>query len=294
MCDDHTEEDNERFMSRAADMSRRGFAVMAAAGTLAACASGQTASGETLEVTGANVNVTTPDGSADAYFVHPVRGRHPGVIVWPDVMGLRPAFRQMAKRLAESGYAVLVVNPYYRSVRGEVIQAGESFSDPAVRARLMPYAQAQNPTTVDTDARAFVTFLDAQPAVDARKKIGACGYCMSGPFTMRAAALLPDRIGAGGSFHGGGLATAEPSSPHLLIPKMKASFLIAVAQNDDERDPTVKETLKGAFAAAHVPAEIEVYPAQHGWCPPDSRVYDQVQADRAWGRLLALFQTALA
>lgn len=293
MCDEHTEEDNAAFLTTTSDVSRRSFAVLAAS-AMAACASGQTAQGETLEVTGADVTVTTPDGAADAFFVHPVRGRHAAVVMWPDVMGIRPAFRQMGTRLAQSGYAVLVVNPYYRAVKGEVIKTGESFADPDVRARIMPYAQAQSPTTVDTDARAFTMFLDAQPAVDPRRKIGVAGYCMSGPFTMRAAALLPDRVGAGASFHGGGLATATPTSPHLLIPKMKAGFLIAIAQNDDERDPAAKDTLRAAFATSNVAAEIEVYPAQHGWCPPDSRVYDQIQADRAWSRMLALFGTALA
>lgn len=285
MCDDHTEADN-------ADLSRRGFTLLAT-GALAACAAGQTADGETLAVTDRSVDITTPDGTADAYFVHPARGKHPAVLIWPDIRGLRPAFRQMGKRLAESGYAVLVVNPFYRSARGEVVQPGENFSDPAVRARLWPMAQALNGATAATDAAALVAFLDAQDAVDTRRKIGTAGYCMGGALVMATAAAVPDRIGAGASFHGGGLATAAPTSPHLLIPRMKASFLVAVAQNDDERTPQEKETLRTAFAAQGLTAEIEVYPAQHGWCPPDSQVHDPVQAERAWGRMLALFDAAL-
>ena len=292
MCDDHTEDDNAAFLKTTSDMSRRGFAVLASA-SLAACAAGQTASGQTLEVVESEVNVTTSDGVADCYFAHPVRGKYAAVLVWPDIMGLRPAFRQMGKRLAQSGYAVLVINPYYRSAHGAVIQPGESFTDPAIRAKLMPLAQALSSTTAQTDATAFVQYLDAQPAVDISKKMGTTGYCMGGPFVFRTAAIAPARVGAGATFHGGGLATQAPTSPHLLIPQMKANFLIAVAQNDDQRDPVAKDTLREAFAAQHLPAEIEVYPAQHGWCPPDSPVYDAAQAERAWGRMLALFEKSL-
>ena len=293
MCDDHTEEDNAAFRMSGAEMSRRGFTA-AATVALAACAAGQTADGQTLAATESDVTVTTPDGACDSYFVHPARGKHAAVLVWPDIMGLRPAFRQMGKRLAESGYAVLVINPFYRTAKAPVLQPGENFSQPDVRARLMPMAQALSATTATTDATAFLKFLDAQPAVDTSKKIGATGYCMGGPLVMRTAATAPGRIGAAATFHGGGLATQAPTSPHLLIPQMKASFLIAVAQNDDERDPAAKDTLRTAFAANHLAAEIEVYPAQHGWCPPDSQVYDAAQAEKAWGRMLALFRTTLA
>lgn len=285
MCDDQTEAEN-------AALSRRGFAVLAS-GALVACASGQTAEGETLAVVEREVEIATGDGTCDAHFVHPARGKHPGVIVWPDIRGLRPAFRQMGKRLAESGYAVLTVNQFYRNQRAPILQPGENWQDPPIRARIWPMAQALNATTAATDARAFVGFLDAQAAVDTRRKIGATGYCMGGPLVMATAASVPERIGAGASFHGGGLATDAPTSPHLRIPQMKASFLIAVAQNDDARTPQEKEKLKVAFAAAGLPAEIEVYPAQHGWCPPDSQVYDAAQAERAWSRLLVLFRAAL-
>ncbi|KAF0175606.1 MAG: dienelactone hydrolase family protein [Hyphomonadaceae bacterium] len=290
MCDEHTEADNAA-QARDGNVSRRGFAALAG-GALAACASGPTVDGETLAVSERDVTITMADGVCDAHFVHPVRGKHPAVIVWPDIRGLRPAFRQMGKRLAESGYAVLTVNQFYRAQKAPVVQAGESFSDPAVRGRLMPMAQALNAATAAMDATAFIGFLDAQASVDTRRRIGTAGYCMGGPLVMRTASVS-ERIGAGASFHGGGLATDQPTSPHLLIPQMKASFLIAVAQNDDARTPQEKETLRAAFAAQGLAAEIEVYPAQHGWCPPDSPVYDEAQAERAWSRMLALFAKAL-
>jgi carboxymethylenebutenolidase len=214
--------------------------------------------------------------------------------LWPDVRGLRPAYRTMGRRLAQSGYAVLVVNPYYRTLHGPVSAEGESFSDPAVRERLTGLRNSLTPHTQEIDGRAFVQFLDAQRVVDTRRRIGVMGYCMTGAFMMRTAAAASDRVGAGASFHGGGLVTDQPSSPHLLASRMRGSYLFAIAQNDDEREPNAKTVLRDAFAAAGVPAEIEVYPAQHGWCALDSQVYDQVQADRAWARLLALFSTALA
>jgi carboxymethylenebutenolidase len=215
--------------------------------------------------------------------------------VWPDILGLRPAFRQMGKRLAESGYAVLVVNPFYRQAKAPVVPAGASFADQKTRDIVMPLAKALSATTNTTDARAFVEFLDSQPAVDKNRKIGTTGYCMGGPIVMRTAAAVPDRIGAGASFHGGGLVTKAPDSPHLLIPQMKAHFLFAIAENDDEREPEVKNVLREWFDKAKLPAEIEVYAgAAHGWCPPDSAVYHEKQAERAWSRLLVLFKEGLA
>jgi len=201
----------------------------------------------------------------------------------------------MGKRLAESGYSVLVVNPYYRSAKAPVISEGASFQDPSVRDTVMPLARALNAETNSSDARAFVRFLDQQAAVDTTRKIGTMGYCMGGPITMRTAAAVPDRIGAGASFHGGGLVSDRADSPHLLVPKMKAHYLIAIAENDDQRDPDAKKSLRDSFDKAGLPAEIEVYEgAMHGWCPPDSAVYNEAQAERAWSRLLALFKTALA
>jgi carboxymethylenebutenolidase len=213
--------------------------------------------------------------------------------VWPDILGLRPAFRQMGKRLAESGYSVLTVNPFYRGKRAPVVPAGSAF-DAETRAIVGPLAQQLNATTHVSDARAFVAWLDQQPQVDKNRGIGTTGYCMGGPITMRTAGALPDRIGAAASFHGGGLVTQNPDSPHLLVPQMKAQYLFAVAENDDMREPEAKNVLRDTFAKANLQAEIEVYPAAHGWCPPDSQVYDEAQAERAWTRMLALFERALA
>ncbi len=288
MCDDHTADDNEKLIG--SGVSRRAFGAI---GGIAALSTLMAAPANAQTVAEGDVAITTPEGTCDAYFVHPAQGKHPAVLVWPDIMGLRPAFRLMGRRLAESGYSVLVVNPFYRSQKAPVIAEGESFQDPAVRPRLMGLAQKLTPDTHVADALTFSKWLDAQPSVDVSKKMGTTGYCMGGPIVMRTAATLPDRIGAGASFHGGGLATALPTSPHLLIPKMKAGFLIAVAQNDDERDPKAKDTLREAFTAAKLSAEIEVYPAQHGWCPPDSAVYDKAQAEKAWARQLELFKKTL-
>ena len=290
MCDERFEEDLDLY-SRFPPLTRRQFAAASfGAGlmvSLPRAADAQT-------VTESEVDVKTPDGVADCYFVHPA-GATAGVIVWPDILGLRPAFRQMGKRLAESGYAVLVVNPFYRMKKAPVVPAGANFADQATRDIVMPLAQGLSATTHTTDAKAFVAFLDSQAAVDKKRKIGTTGYCMGGPIVMRTAAAVPDRVGAGASFHGGGLVTKNPDSPHLLIPTMKASFLFAVAENDDQRDPEAKNVLKEWYAKAKLPAEIEVYAgAAHGWCPPDSAVYNEKQAERAWSRLLVLFKTALA
>jgi carboxymethylenebutenolidase len=290
MCDEHTAEDDAAFL-KAAKLSRRAFAGAAGA-TAAAFALAPAAFADT--VTEQDVSITTPDGVCDAHFAHPAEGKHAAVLVWPDIMGLRPAFRGMGKRLAAAGYAVLTVNPFYRVQKSPVIAEGESFQNPETRTRLVGLMRQLTPETNVTDAAAFVAWLDSQAAVDTGRKIGTTGYCMGGPIVMRTAAALPERIGAGASFHGGGLATDQPSSPHLLVPKMKASFLIAVAQNDDERNPTEKEKVREAFKAAGLPAEIEVYPAQHGWVPTDSAVHDPAQAERAWARKLELFKTALA
>ena len=292
MCDqDHFDDDLKDYVARGAVTRREFGAVTLGAGMafmLPSVANAQA-------VREAEVTVTTPDGVADCYFVHPMSGAHAGVVIWPDILGLRPAFRQMGKRLAQSGYSVLVVNPFYRQKAAPVVPAGASFSDPEVRKLVMPLAGALNATTHVTDAKAFVTFLDSQAAVDKRRKIGTTGYCMGGPITMRTAAAVPDRVGAGASFHGGGLVTKEPNSPHLLVPSTKAQFLFAIAENDDQREPESKNVLKDTYAKAGLAAEIEVYAgAAHGWCPPDSSVYNEAQAEKAWSRLLVLFGKALA
>ena len=246
-------------------------------------------------VTESEVEITTADGVADCYFVHPAQGSHAAVIVWPDILGLRPAFRAMGKRLAESGYSVLVVNPFYRDARSPVVGEGASFGQPETRAIVLPMARNLNAETHFMDARAMVEFLDAQPSVDTSKRIGTTGYCMGGPMVMRTVAAVPERLGAGATFHGGGLATDADNSPHLLIPQTQSAMLHCVAANDDEADPVAKDTLSTAYAAARLPAEIEVYDgALHGWCPPDSQVYNEAHAERAWSRMLALFEVALA
>lgn len=288
MCDERTDAENTAYLS-APTLTRRQFGAVSAGAGLAMLLP-RAANAQT--VSGSDIDVTTPDGVADAYFVHPSTGAHPGVLIWPDAFGLRPAKRQMADRLAESGYSVLVVNPYYRSTRAPVVNS-TNFAEE--RATLMPLMGSVNAETQTRDAQAFVRFLDSQPSVDTNRKIGTMGYCMGGPFTMRTAAAIPDRIGAAASFHGGGLVTDQPDSPHLLVPRMQAHYLLAIAANDDENQPEAKDVLRDAFAQAGVPAEIEVYQgAMHGWCPPDSTVYHETQAERAWSRLLALFETALA
>lgn len=281
MCDEkHFEADLKRY-------SRREVGALAAAGVGAAILLPTVANA--AEVQGKEVSIETPDGTCDAYFVAPTSGKHPAVLVWPDIFGLRPAFRGMADRLAQSGYAVLVVNQFYRDKKAPVTPDGTNTPIGEVR----PLAAKLNPTTHVTDAKAFVAWLDKQSEVATDKKVGTIGYCMGGAIVFRTAAAIPERVGAGCSFHGGGLASNDENSPHLLIPKMKAQFLVAIAENDDERDPEAKETLKKAFEASKIPAEIEVYPAGHGWCPTDTKVYNQEQAERAWKRMLDLFSKAL-
>jgi carboxymethylenebutenolidase len=290
MCDNDSLDDIVEYQRRSG-VSRRQFGALTLGAGLLSLLPKSAGAAELVE---ADVDIKTPDGTADCYFVHPATGEAPGVLMWPDIYGLRPAFRFMGRRLAESGYAVLVVNPFYRKQRAPSAPEHPNFEDPATRSALMALMNSLNASTTVTDAHAFVGYLDGQPSVSKKRKIGTMGYCMSGPFTLRTAAEFPQRIGAGASFHGGGLVTDKPDSPHLLIPKIRAHFLIAIAENDDQRQPEAKDVLRKAFAQANMPAEIEVYPAKHGWCPPDSAVYSDVQAERAWSRLLVLFNSALA
>ena len=291
MCDDRTIRDAEDYVRRSGNVTRRGFGALSAGAGLAMLLP---RAADALDVTARNVEIPTPDGTADCHFVHPSAGAHPGVLIWPDALGLRPAFERMAGRLAESGYAVLVVNPYYRKTKAPILPEGASFRDPETRKVVFPLMRSLSPKTNVTDARAFVGFLDGQAAVARDRKMGTTGYCMGGAMTMRTAAAFPDRIGAGASFHGGRLVTDRPDSPHLLVGKMKAHYLFAIAENDDGKEPEAKNVLRKAFAAAKLPAEIEVYAGTlHGWCPPDSAVYNEAQAERAWARMLALFETAL-
>jgi len=240
-----------------------------------------------VAVTEADVTVKTPDGTADCYFVHPTTGTAAAVLVWPDIFGLRPAFRAMGKRLAESGYSVLVVNPFYRTKKAPTADNGAA----TPINQLMPLRQGMSATTDATDAKAFIAWLDQQPSVAKNRRVGTQGYCMGGPMAFNTATAVPDRVGGVASFHGGGLVTNNPDSPHTQAVKTKAQFLIAIAQNDDMSRPNEKNVLKETFGAR---AEIEVYPAAHGWCPPDSTVYNKEQSEKAWGRLLELYGKALA
>ena len=287
MCDqDHFEQDRQEYEARGL-VTRKQFGVMLGAGI----AMMLPRSANAVTVTESDVNVTTPDGAADCYFVHPASGTAPGVLIWPDIFGLRPAFHQMGKRLAESGYAVLVVNPFYRAKKAPTAAAGGATPIQDV----MPLARGLNETTHMTDAKAFIGWLDGQASVAKNRKMGTQGYCMGGPIAFRTAAAVPERVGAVASFHGGGLVTDAPNSPHLQAAKTKAQFLIAIAANDDARSPNDKIALKDTFATANLPAEIEVYAgSQHGWCPPDSQVYNEPLAEKAWSRLLALYGKALA
>ena len=288
MCDERTATDTTEYL-RAKKLTRRQFGAVSAGAGLAAL---WPRAANAQDVTASEIDVTTPAGTADCHFVHPASGAHPGVLIWPDAFGLRPAKRQMARRLAESGYSVLVVNQYYRTQRAPIV-GSTNFG--AERDTLLPLMGTLSADTHMADARAFVSFLDDQPSVDGNRKMGTMGYCMGGPITMRTAAAVPDRIGAGASFHGGGLVTDQPNSPHLLVPEMTAHYLFAIAENDDQNQPEAKDVLRDAFEQAGLPAEIEVYDgALHGWCPPDTQVYDEPQAERAWSRLLALFERALA
>ena len=277
---------------RTAAMSRRDFgALTMGAGLLSLVPAGAYAAA----TTGADVEIKTADGTCDAYFVHPTSGKHPAVLIWPDIFGLRPAFKQMATRLAESGYSVLVVNPFYRLQKAPTSAEGADMSDPNTRKALVGQMQSLSPTTVATDAAAFIPWLDQQASVNTKRKMATTGYCMGGPFTFRVAAKYPDRVGAIATFHGAALASSAPDSPHLLVPKMKASALIAIAASDDQSDPKAKDLLRQAFDSAGLQAEIEVYTGtKHGWCPTDSHVYDHDAAEKAWSRQLALFKKALA
>jgi carboxymethylenebutenolidase len=287
MCDqDQYDKDRQDFEARGL-VTRRQFGVLLGAGVAMMLPRVVNAVG----VTEADVNVATADGTADAYFVHPASGTAPGVLLWPDIFGLRPSMRQMGKRLAESGYAVLVVNPFYRTKKAPTAESGAA----TPIQQLMPLAQALNETTHMTDAKAFIGWLDQQSSVAKNRKMGTQGYCMGGPMAFRTAAAVPDRVGAVGSFHGGGLVTPNPNSPHLQAAKTKAQFLVAIAANDDQRAPDDKTALKETFEKAKLSAEIEVYAgAAHGWCPPDSGVYNEPQAEKAWSRLLVLYGKALA
>jgi carboxymethylenebutenolidase len=283
-----------------ADITRRNFTALLVGAGLAATV--HSASAAELELVETDVEIKTLDGTCDAAFIRPRTGFYPGVLIWPDAFGLRPSMRGIARRIAAEGYSVIVPNPYYRVSKAPFTDASHfDFKSADDMAKLKPLMASVNaPGNAEKDGTAYVAFLDAQKEVNKAKKIGTQGYCMGGALVVRTAAALPDRIGAGASFHGGGLFTDKPDSPHLLAPKIKARMYFGIASSDDERQPDAKVKLKEAFASAKVPAEIEVYPAQHGWCVPDMPVrdgvaiYNKPEAERAWGKLVALYKTALA
>ena len=288
MCDDLTVHEEDAALA-ASGLNRRQFAVISAAGVLAACTSSQSAAKARAGLTESEVAITTPDGTADAFFVRPAKGKHPAIIMWPDVAGLRPAYMEMGRQLAAAGFAVLVVNHYYRSAKAPILASIAEWRTPAGQAKLKPMIAAITPPGVTSDTMAFVGWLDKQGATDRQRGIGSIGYCMTGPFTVRAAAAVPRRIKAAVSCHGSGLVTTAPDSPHRLIASTQASYLIAIARNDDARAPGDKEALRAAAKAAGRAAEVEVYNADHGWCTLDAPTYDKAEAARAWGRALALF-----
>lgn len=288
MCDDLTALDDDRTLAEKG-LTRRNFAGLSAAGLLGACTT-MPADGTAPALKETAVSVPTGDGSADAWFIHPAKGRHPAVIMWPDVAGLREAYRQMATRLAASGYAVLVVNHYYRHAKAPLIATMSEWRTPAGQEKLKPAIATLSPANTIKDATAFVAWLDQQGTVDKRRKIGTQGYCQTGSFAVRTAAALPGRVGVAASFHGGGLVTPAADSPHQLFARSNAAFLIAIGKNDDARAPGDKDALRAAASAAGKTAEIEVYNADHGWCTLDAPSYDKPEADRAWGRLLSFYK----
>jgi carboxymethylenebutenolidase len=299
MTKDHKDEEND---AQSGEIGRRDFVALSVAGIAASASWAAAAAG--LEVVETNVDIKTPDGTCDAAFIYPKTGSYPGVLIWTDAFGLRPAFRDMAKRLAAEGYSVLVPNPFYRVAKAPVFGdvSKFDFQNPTDRAKLGPLMGSINAAgAAEKDAAAHIAFLDAQKQVDARRKIGTQGYCMGGPLIVRTAAAQPNRVGAAASFHGGALVTDKSDSPHLLAPKIKARMYFGIAANDDKQQPDAKDKLKEAFALAKVMAEIEVYPqSQHGWCVPDmppqsgNPIYNKPDAERAWDKLLALYKAGLS
>jgi carboxymethylenebutenolidase len=287
MCDEFTAEAEDHQLARRG-LDRRTFAALGASAALAGCTGSFAAEGGG-SLRERMVSITTADGVCDAFFVHPGKGAHPGIVMWPDIAGLRDVKKIMARNLAAQGYAVLVINQYYRSGPGPVMHSFSEFRTPEGQAKIAPMRALLTPEAITRDAGAYVGFLDRQDAVDKSRKIGSNGYCMGGPFTLRTAAAVPARVGAAASLHGAGLVTAEADSPHRLLGKTKAGYLFAIARNDDAKQPEAKTELRKAADAAGRPAQVEVYAADHGWCVPDSPAYDPDEADRAWRDMLALF-----
>lgn len=288
MCDEHIHQG----LTHDPTITRRAFSLGAAATAVLTSAVAQAQA----EVVEKDVNVPMASGTADAaLFYPPGKGPWPAVLIWTDILGLRPVFREMGRRLASQGYVVLVPNPFYRNQKAPIVDGSFDFNKPEDRAKVMPMAAALTQDAGMSDAKSYIAFLDTQSQTDKKHKVGVQGYCMGGPLTFRSAAAVPGRVGAAATFHGGGLITDKPDSPHLLIPQMKATVYCAVADNDDKREPASKDTLKAAFAAAKVPARVEVYEgANHGWCVKGSQPYNEAAAERAWTELTALYKKSLA
>jgi carboxymethylenebutenolidase len=272
-------------------LSRREFTALSLAATLAG-ATGASAAG----VTEKPVNVSTPSGTCDAVLVQPDgKGPWPAVILFPDAFALRPSMRDIAKRLSADGYVVLAVNQYYRSMKAPPQGYLFDFTNPAEREKFMKLRAPLTNDAVADDAKAFVAFLDSQPVVNKQAKVGLFGYCMGGLMSVQAARGLGDRVGAVASFHGGGLVTDQPDSPHRFIPQLHGEYLIAIAENDHDAQPDAKQKLIDAFKAGNVPATVEVFPGTiHGWCVKDmptrdgKQVYNEAQAEKAWEQFTAL------
>jgi carboxymethylenebutenolidase len=287
MCDD----DIHQGLIHDPTVSRRAFGLMT---VVAAGVAG--AARAAAPVVEKDVEIKTPDGTADAALYYPEgKGSWPAVVVWPDVVSLRPVFRDMGRRLAAEGYVVLVPNLYYRAKKAPVVEGSFNFAVPEDRAKLTPLRATVTPEGTDRDAVAYLAFLDSLPQTNKKKKVGTQGYCMGGPLAFRTAAAVSSRVGAVASFHGGGLVTDAPTSPHLTLPQSKSEYLVAIADNDDKQDPTVKDKLKAALDAAKRPNKIEVYTgAAHGWTVKGSQVYNEPAAEKAWAELLAIYKRALA
>ncbi|MES2723439.1 MAG: dienelactone hydrolase family protein [Pseudomonadota bacterium] len=283
------DETNPASANRDSRLTRRGFATVTMATGVALA--GQALAADVVET---DVTITTADGACDAAFFHPAgKGKWPGVVIFSDILGLRPVFRDMGKRMAAEGYAVVVPNPFYRTRKAPVITGPFEFSNPTDRAKLGALTAPLTPEAKARDTAAYVAWLDKQSQVNSKKKIGTQGYCMGGLYTFLGAINHPDRVGAAGSFHGGGLVTDKPDSVHLQVGKAKGGFLVAIAEDDDVKQPGAKDQLKAAFAAARTPAVVEVYPAKHGWCVKDGAAYKSAEAERAWAALLSLYAQSL-
>ena len=273
-------------------MTRRRFGQVAAASGLAFGAAGCATMAAPAQ-SGRNVSFATPDGTLDGWFVAPSGVKRPGVVFWPDIAGLRPAKKAMASRLASEGHAVLVVNPYYRDVSGQQFEDFAEFAAGDGFQKVRPWREKLTADAIMRDAKAAIAWLDTQSEVDSQRGIGTQGYCMGGPFTFWTAAAVPARVRAAASFHGGGLVRDGGSSPHRVADESQAGYLVAIAQDDDAKDPAATATLRETFSAIDNPAEIEVYAGDHGWTVPDSPAYAPQAAERAWERLRALYAREL-